>query len=77
VTFTDEERSRISDILGSTESSHHPWVIDQIEAVLPAYARRVRAQVLRDAADQWEFAYTDPDVLRWLRARVDAEEGKP
>ena len=79
MTFTDEERRTISDILGNTESSHHPWVIEQIEAaVLPAYTARVRAEALREAADVFTASNDlgQQQAAAYLRARADTEEDK-
>jgi hypothetical protein len=50
-------------------------VVEVLAAVLPEYAKRVRAEALREAADDLPFL-SIPAQVAWLRARADAEEGK-
>lgn len=73
--FTDEDVQR------GVRAANQWDVPDRIEdeihaalaAVLPEYAKRVRVDALREAADA---IATEPWVKEWLRARADTEEGK-
>ena len=50
------------------------WAIEGVLAAgLPEYAKRVRAEALREAADAGDRNGHDVD---WLYSRADAEEGK-
>jgi hypothetical protein len=67
------------DLFGKTAHEYAARKI--LAAVLPAYRARVRAEVLREAADAWTeqkkddwLEAVDPEL--WLRARADAIEGE-
>jgi hypothetical protein len=77
--FTDEDVQRGVDALAASRLfGSQPEVVCVLAAVLPAYAKRVRAEALREAADWMESpagAY-DPEIAKWLRARADQEENE-
>jgi len=62
------------------KSAHEYTARTILAAVLPAYTARVRAEALREAADDWGHmsrGNNTPEGEWWLRARADAEEGDP
>jgi len=88
--FTDEDVERGWDALEAAhEATYHvhaaeccietdKYVRSVLAAVLPEYAKRVRAEALREAADDLVPAdvWTPEECIRWLRARADAEGRK-
>ena len=81
--FTDEDVQRgarawiAMDSVGSGRAVGRSASRAVLAAVLPEYAKRVRAEALREAAeDLWRTdvaGYNGPAIAR-LRARADAEE---
>jgi len=81
--FTDEDVQRGVAWTQAAFPNDAAWMVEDdvrgiLAAVLPEYAKRVRAQALRQAADTLDA--NDGPVSRmlvaaWLRARADAEEG--
>jgi hypothetical protein len=72
--YRDGESSREADYTAAFEEWPQMLYRDDVTA----FAKRVRAEVLRQAADEWE----SPDgvggpIATWLRARADAEETTP
>jgi hypothetical protein len=83
--FTDEDVQRASDTLNAVTNGgmYDPMGVAQVvlAAVLPEYDKRVRAQALREAADDldmavWKCWEDHNKAVRLVRARADAEEGK-
>ena len=80
--FTDEDvATGAAEIRRNRWTDPPEWIVRHVlAAVLPAYRARVRAEVLRQAADAID---AKPELrpkrrvdCDWLRARADAEEGK-
>jgi len=77
--FTDEDVTAVDSVLGmwGIRKQREDIAANVLAAVLPAYAKRVRAEALREAAeDYWRQLCPDYGfVAAWLRARADGEGG--
>lgn len=84
--FTDEDVQRGLFALDTADAGYlvqrghvdRDMVRTVLAAVLPAYAKRVRAEALREAAHAAGVRITAPfagwEWASWLRARADAED---
>jgi len=80
--FTDDDVQRgaeaIADYVGEERFGYEPHARVVLAAVLPEYAKRVRAEALRDAADDldmavWQCWGDRAKAVSLVRARADAE----